>query len=120
MFYCTKVQRAMSTILPMDSREILAESLDALIKSAGFTMEIAQSKIGVSKRHLMNIKKNSKAASLDMMEKIAGTFGVEPWQLIHPGKIGDDDDLAELLNLYLEADEEGRKLILMVARRERE
>lgn len=102
----------------MTARQILARNLEALIDSAGWTLDATESKTGVSKRHLMNIKKDSKAASLDMVQKLADSFGLEPWQLLHPDNGNQDPGFKELLSHYLSADEEGRQLILLVARRE--
>ncbi len=59
------------------------------------------------------IKEARTSVGLNVIDKIARTFGVEPWQLIAPGM--DDEKFLDVLKAWQDTDGRGRRMLLSAA-----
>lgn len=59
------------------------------------------------------IKECRTAVRINTLEKIARTFGVEPWQLIAPGL--SDDKFLDILRAWQQTDGRGKRMLLSAA-----
>jgi transcriptional regulator with XRE-family HTH domain len=66
--------------------KVLAGNMKRLRKERSMTQERLAEKAGVSQNHIAEIETGKKAASLEMVEKLASGLGVSPWELIFDGE----------------------------------
>lgn len=62
---------------------------------------------------VQGIKDGNRSVRLNTLEKIAKSFGIEPWQLIARGM--DDEKFLEILTVWQETDGRGRRMLLTAA-----
>lgn len=62
---------------------------------------------------VQRIKDSGTSVGVDVLEKIAKTFNVEPWQLLAPGM--SDEKFLEILRVWQETDGRGRRMLLTAA-----
>lgn len=99
--------------------KVLSDNLKALMKRDGLrSAPEVYKKTGVSKAQVNNLLNETHAATLDTLEKLAKGFRVPPWALIHPAGNGlyTDSGAAELLDYYGLSTQNGRSVILNVAK----
>ena len=79
--------------------------------SENITRLSREAKIGPAT--VQRIKDAETSVGVDVIEKIARTFGVEPWHLIAPGM--NDDKFLDILRVWQETDGRGRRMLLTAA-----
>lgn len=62
---------------------------------------------------VQRIKDASTSVGVDVLEKIARVFKIEPWQLLAPGM--SDDKFLDILSAWQETDGRGRRMLLIAA-----
>lgn len=106
---------------PVSAAELLAHNLRLMMKKHGYSKAELERRSGVSDRHIAYILTMERVASIDVVESIAKAFGLQAWQLIHE-KLTDDSavnhKVEQVISDYMNASDDGRKLIFMVAERE--
>lgn len=70
-----------------------------------------ESKLGFAS--VTRIKEARTSVRINTLEKLAGTFGVEPWQLIAPGL--SDAKFLEILKAWQQTDGRGKRMLLSAA-----
>ncbi|MGB5487537.1 MAG: helix-turn-helix transcriptional regulator, partial [Lysobacterales bacterium] len=69
----------------MNNREVLAINLKALMKHYDIKSQVKLSKVtGVSQTQIGYILRGEKAASIDILERLANSLNCEPWLLLAP------------------------------------
>lgn len=66
----------------MKTRDILAANMRSLRKAQGLSQEALAHEIGVDRSYISSLERAIYSASVDMLDKIAGAFGVRPHVLI--------------------------------------
>lgn len=82
---------------------------------------VDKSKGGVSLRHIQRVLKGDGGITLDKVDSIAASLGVDPWVLIMPGyqpRELKDPRFANLVDTWLAASDESRDYISRFAARE--
>ncbi len=89
----------------MNNREVLASNIKSLMKQAGIESQAQLAKTtGISQTQIGNILRQEKAASIDLLERMANGLGCEPWLLLGPVdflKEFKHADFAALLYCYM-------------------
>lgn len=62
---------------------------------------------------VQRIKDSQTSVGIEVLEKIAKVFGVEPWQLIAPGL--SDEKFLDILQAWQDTDGRGRRMLLRAA-----
>lgn len=62
---------------------------------------------------IQRIKDGATSVGIDVLEKVARVFVVEPWQLIAPGM--SDEKFLDILRVWQETDGRGRRMLLTAA-----
>lgn len=62
---------------------------------------------------VQRIKDGNTSIGIDVLEKLAKTFGVKPWQLIAPGL--SDEKFLDILRAWQDTDGRGRRMLLRAA-----
>ena len=68
----------------MDLESIFARNLELIRVAKGYTQENLALDADISRSHLANLKAGSSSSTLEMLSRIAGVLGVEPWLLLLP------------------------------------
>lgn len=68
----------------MDSAAILARNLELIRVAKGYTHENLALDAGIARSHIANIRSSSHSATLALVDRLARTLEVEPWQLLVP------------------------------------
>ena len=100
---------------------ILAENLKYLTEREGITGRALAKKCDIADKTVGNIINARNSPTIETVDKIAAFFGLELWQLTLPDlplQLEGIKSLDALAHLYSEANNEGRRHILMVAERE--
>jgi transcriptional regulator with XRE-family HTH domain len=50
----------------------------------GLSQEALADRIGIDRTYISMLERERSAATLDMLEKLASAFGIEPWELLLP------------------------------------
>jgi transcriptional regulator with XRE-family HTH domain len=66
----------------MKTRDTLAANMRRLRKEQGLSQEALAHAIGVDRSYISSLERSVYSASVDMIEKIAGAFKVDPGALI--------------------------------------
>lgn len=69
----------------MDLDQVFARNLELVRIAKGYTHENLAIDADIARSYLWNLKKGVSSATLEMVEKLATTLDVEPWQLLVPG-----------------------------------
>ncbi len=89
----------------MSNRETLAASIRLLMKRAGIQSQAQlASATGISQTQIGNILGKRKAASIDLLERLANGLGCESWLLLAPGNVVEEfgyPNFAPLLYCYM-------------------
>lgn len=103
-------------------RETLARNLQFLMDLHGYTEAVVAKRADVSQKSVNNLLHQRHPPNLEVVDKVAGAFGLNLWQIILPNLPRDvtreGGTLAKLVDSYLEANNEGQKLVLQLAERE--
>ena len=84
----------------MNNREILAKNIKSLMKQAGIRSQADLASItGVSLTQISNILRHEKAASIDLLQRLADGLECESWQLLTPTTFLKDHDYMEFTKL---------------------
>ena len=67
-------------------REILATRVRLARQAKGWTQEELADRTGLSVRYIGQLERHQTSASVDVLEQIAGAFGVSPPELLAPVK----------------------------------
>lgn len=65
-------------------RDILAENLKALRVESGLSQEAFADLAAIDRTYVSAIERKRYSVSLDILERLAGALGVEPWVLLVP------------------------------------
>jgi transcriptional regulator with XRE-family HTH domain len=68
----------------MSLRGVLARNLRLLRTERGLSQEALADLIEIDRTYVSLLERERSAATLDMLERLAGALGVEPWQLLRP------------------------------------
>ena len=69
----------------MNNRQVLATNIKTLMRHAGIQSQMQLSRYtGVSQTQIGNILRQEKAASIDLLERLANGLNCEPWLLLAP------------------------------------
>lgn len=71
----------------------------------------ADAKIGIGS--VQRIKEAQTSVGIDIVESVANSFKVEPWQLVAPGM--DDEKFLVILRAWQDTDGRGRRMLLSAA-----
>jgi len=81
----TKIHRGPNQEGEVNNREVLATNIKSLMKSAGIRTQTQLARItGISQTQIGNILRQDKAASIDMLVRLANGLNCEPWMLLSP------------------------------------
>ena len=70
----------------MRLRATLARNIRRLRQSKGLSQEELADRAGVNRNYVGMLEREENSATIDMLEKLAGVFGVEPVTLLQSGK----------------------------------
>jgi len=99
----------------------LAANLTILMQQKDWKPQQLAEKSGVSPRMIAYLLSEERAPTIDIIERLARSFGLEAWQLMLPGidpTALNANRLSHLISDYSSASDNGRKLIEMIAERE--
>jgi transcriptional regulator with XRE-family HTH domain len=107
--------------------EQLARNLQRLLDERGLSIPAFAKLAKVSEKTIYNIVRMSNFPQINHLDKIAAGFGVAPWQLLLGGDsqtdyiavilaLQKDKNLAFVVETYLRATEEGRRLMAVFSR----
>lgn len=102
-------------------RQVLARNVRFLMDRQGFSEAELAKRSGVSQKTINNILNQRVGSSLERAEAIAKVFSLPLWQLTLPELPDRFDSLGDMelvFSSWLNASDDGRKLIRMVAERE--
>ena len=89
----------------MNNREVLASNIKTLMRHAGIQSQAQLSKFtGVSQTQIGNILRQEKAASIDILDRLANGLNCESWLLLSPVNLLEDSgqpDFMPLVYCYL-------------------
>jgi transcriptional regulator with XRE-family HTH domain len=101
--------------------ETLADNLRWLISESGIKIPKLSEKSGVSVRMIQYILAGERKPTIEIAENLAKAFKLTGWMLILPSlnsTLAKNGSLAELIDNYSKADDEGRSFISKVAQKE--
>lgn len=88
----------------MNNREVLASNIKSLMKHIGIRSQAQLSSLtGISQTQIGNIFRHEKAASIDLLERLANGLNCEPWLLLAPVNLLEEfgqPDFAPLIYCY--------------------
>ncbi len=87
------------------SRESLAKSLDAALKSGKQTKTGLSDDTGIGRSSIDGYLERKNAATLDNLDKIATVLGVEPWELLKGADTPLTSDQRDILRFVRTAQE---------------
>jgi transcriptional regulator with XRE-family HTH domain len=110
-----------------DVAEQLAQNLQRLLDERGLSIPAFAKLAKVSEKTIYNIVRMSNFPQINHLDKIAAGFGVSPWQLLLSGDsnssyidvilaLQKDKNLAFIVETYLRATDEGRRLMAVFSR----
>ncbi|MCU7917094.1 MAG: helix-turn-helix domain-containing protein [Candidatus Thiodiazotropha sp. (ex Epidulcina cf. delphinae)] len=102
------------------SIDSLRENLNMLRRETGMSIADISKKGGAKTRSIYSILDGGRGATVDMADKIAASFCLQGWQLTIPNlryDIVKSGNLDKLIDCYIKADEQSRKLILNLVER---
>lgn len=105
------------------TKTVLARNLRYLMGDRGWDQVDLAKKSGVSQKTVSNILNEMKVPGLDTVDKLAGAFGLNLWQLIMPGLVDDlrsPTSIREVYEAFRKTNDKGKEFILSVAEREAE
>jgi transcriptional regulator with XRE-family HTH domain len=70
----------------MSLRRTFAVNLRRIRNERGISQEALAHSIGIDRTYLSDLERELYSASLDMVEKLAEGLGVEPYELLKPGR----------------------------------
>ena len=86
----------------MNNREILASNIKTLMTHAGVQSQAQLSKFtGVSQTQIGNILRQEKAASIDLLERLANGLNCEPWLLLAPVSLLEESGQPDFMPLCI-------------------
>ena len=109
-------------IKKINTKELLAENLDAFMEANNLEPPQLEKKSDVSKRMIQYILSQGKTASIETTEKLANAFGLHAWQLLIPGMqtSTNGEELTKLVQNFMNSNKEGKDYITKVAEKESE
>jgi transcriptional regulator with XRE-family HTH domain len=107
--------------------EQLARNLPRLLDERGLSIPAFAKLAKVSEKTIYNIVRMSNFPQINHLDRIAACFGVSPWQLLLGGdsqtdyidvilSLQKDKNLAFIVETYLRATDEGRRLMAVFSR----
>lgn len=105
---------------PGSTRATLAENVKYLRDARDWSQTYLAKVASVPQKTISNIEANRHSVSLDAVNRIAQAFGLEGWHLIIPNlprELIESPTLSKLVDGYVAADPQDRKLIDMIAAR---
>lgn len=105
----------------MATRDALRLNVRHLMEKRGDTQASLAKRAGVSQSNVYYVISTDRHVRLDTVEAIANAYGLAGWHLINPNlptDLIDSPTLSKLVDTYINASHEGRKLIDQVAERE--
>jgi len=103
--------------------DVFVDNLRYLMGSNGINQAQLSKKTGVSQKSISNILASEQIPSIEIVEKLASAFDLEPWHLMVsnlPNDLKSNDSIERLCHYFIRSTEEGRKHIERVAEREAE
>jgi transcriptional regulator with XRE-family HTH domain len=105
------------------TRDTIADNLRALLDLREWSEHQLAHKSHVAQKTINNILHRRSACSVETAEALAQAFNLAGWHLLIPGlakEIGDSPSLQMLVQDWMTASKDGRALIEMIAKRERD
>jgi transcriptional regulator with XRE-family HTH domain len=73
----------------MKLRGIVATNLRRLRRAQGLSQEELADRAGINRNYIGMLEREENAATVDMLERLAGVLGVEPTELLEVERPGD-------------------------------
>lgn len=101
--------------------QIVAKNVTALMRRRDWTQMQLHFKSGVSQRHVSNVMNAKSGVSIEILEAVAGAFGIPGYLLLVdelPVEMLDSKKIPLLIKRYLDSPKEGQDLLDSMAERE--
>lgn len=102
---------------PSEARKTLAANLAAIFEKSGLNSTKLEARAGISQRAIHDMLLLAHDPQLGRVDKVAAALGLKCWQLIHSPA---DAQTLEVLAVYNQASDEGRRLIYLAVRSAKE